>query len=217
MARADFWNGFFSGIGAGVAAGVGAMMAWKSFGPGRNNRVLRIERSIEIGAPLAEVFRAWADLENLPSRISAVRRVTRLGGRFHWELEVGGQRFAWESIVTQLVPNEAIGWKSTAGPKHTGRITFSPLGSDTVLHVQMNYAPPLGRASAVLAPVETQLENHVEHALHEFKASLERNNRWERATGTYGSTQSSRFGGMEPVEFTRPTEPGPFSKPDVLK
>jgi uncharacterized membrane protein len=217
MARTNFWNGFFTGIGAGAAAGVGAMMAWQSFGPGRNSRVLRIEKSIEIGAPVTEVFRAWADLEGLPSRISIVRQVARSGDRFHWEVEIAGQRFAWDAMVTQFIPNEAIAWKSVSGPKHTGRINFSSLGADTITHVQMNYAPPLGRASRILAPVGGQLESYVEHALHEFKAALEKGSAArERPTGTYG-TQSSRFGGMEPIEFTQPTAPGPFSKPDVLK
>ena len=54
MARTGFWNGFFAGVGTGAAAGVGAMVAWKSFGPGRSSRVLRVENSIEIGAPVAQ-------------------------------------------------------------------------------------------------------------------------------------------------------------------
>jgi len=217
MARASFWNGFFTGVGAGAAAGVGAMLAWQSFRPGHNSRVLRIEKSIEVGAPVAEVFHAWADLETLSSRIPMIQRIIRSGSRFHWEIEIAGQQFAWDAIVTQFIPNEAIGWKSISGPKHTGRIAFSPLRDDTLLHVQMNYAPPLGRASGLLAPIESQLEGYIEHALREFKEGLEAAGAPRRATGTYGSTQSSRFGGMEPVEFTEPKEPGPFSKPDVLK
>jgi len=216
MARATFWNGFLTGVGAGAAAGVGAMLAWQSFGPGHNSRVLRIEKSIEIGAPVVDVFRAWADLERLPSLISMVQRIIRSGNRFHWEIEIAGQSFSWDAIITQFIPDEAIAWKSISGPKHTGRIAFSTLGNDTLVYIQMNYAPPLGRASGLLAPIGSQLEHYAEHALHEFKAALEKGPVRERATGTYG-TQSSRFGGMEPVEFTRPKEPGPFSKPDVLK
>jgi uncharacterized membrane protein len=232
MARSDFRNGFFSGIGAGVAVGAGVVLALQAFKPGRSSRVLRIEKSIEIGAPVAEVFGAWADHSSLPQRISTVRNVTRSGVHFRWEVELAGRSFAWDAVVTQFIPQQALGWKSLSGPKHSGRITFAPLGQDTMLHVQMNYAPPLGRASAIMAPVEEQLESYVEHALHEFKASLEKTSRQqERGTGTYGSqnygnenygtenygTQRTRFGGMQPREFTEPTPPGPFSKPDVLK
>jgi uncharacterized membrane protein len=216
MARSDFRNGFFSGMGAGVAVGAGIALALQAFKPGRSSRVLRIEKSIEIGAPVSEVFSAWADLSSLPQRISTIRSVTRSGDHFRWEIEVAGQSFAWDAVVTQFIPLQALGWKSLSGPKHSGRITFSPLREDTLLHVQMNYAPPLGRASAIMAPVEEQLESYVEHALHEFKASIEKGSQEQQATGTYG-TQRTRFGGTAPVDFTEPTQPGPFSKPDVLK
>jgi uncharacterized membrane protein len=215
VARNDFRNGFFSGIGAGFALGLGTFAAVQAFRPGRSSRVLRIEKSIEVGAPVSEVFGAWADLARLPERISAIKSVTRSGDRFRWEMELAGQSFAWDAVVTQFIPQQALGWKSLSGPKHSGRITFSPLRQDTQMHVQMNYAPPLGRASAMMSPMEEQLESYVEHALHEFKASLEK--RIEQpATGTYG-TQRNRFGGMSPVDFTEPTKPGPFSKPEVLK
>jgi uncharacterized membrane protein len=222
VARNDFRNGFLSGVGAGVALGAGFILAAQAFKPGRSTRVLRIEKSIEIGAPVAEVFAAWADLASLPQRISSIRSITRSGEHFRWELELAGQAFAWDAVVTQFIPQQALGWKSLAGPKHSGRITFSPIRQDTLLHVQMNYAPPLGRAAAMLSPLEEQIENYVEHALHEFKASLEgSSSQQQRATGTYGTgtygTQRTRFGSMEPTEFTEPTQPGPFSKPDVLK
>jgi uncharacterized membrane protein len=216
MARSDFRNGFFSGVGAGVALGAGVVLAVQAFRPGRSSRVLRIEKSIEIGAPVSEVFSAWADLSSLPQRISTIRSVTRSGDHFRWEIELAGQSFAWDAVVTQFLPLQALGWKSLSGPKHSGRVTFSPLREDTLLHVQMNYAPPLGRASAIIAPIEEQLESYVEHALHEFKASIEKGSQEQQATGTYG-TQRTRFGGMAPVDFTEPTQPGPFSKPDVLK
>src|SRR3954470_14108738 len=200
MARSDFRNGFFSGIGAGIAVGAGVVLAVQAIRLGRSSRVLRIEKSIEIGAPVSEVFGAWADLTSLPQRISTVRNVTRAGDRFHWEVEVGGQSFAWDAVVTQFIPQQALGWKSLAGPKHSGRITFAPIREDTLLHVQMNYAPPLGRASAIMSPIEEQLESYVEHALHEFKASIEKGSQEQQATGTYGTgshgTQRTRFGGM---------------------
>jgi len=221
MARSDFRNGFFSGVGAGAALGAGVVLAVQAFRPGRSSRVLRIEKSIEIGAPVSEVFSAWADLASLPQRISTIRSITRSGDHFRWEIELAGQSFAWDAAVTQFLPLQALGWKSLSGPKHSGRITFSPLREDTLLHVQMNYAPPLGRASAIIAPIEEQLESYVEHALHEFKASIEKGSGEQQSTGTYGAgdhtTQRTRFGGMAPVDFTEPAQPGPFSKPDVLK
>jgi len=72
-----------------------------------------------------------------------------------------------------LVPNQAIGWKSVRGPKHSGRINFARLGNDTLVHVTMNYAPPIGRLGRLLAPFTDHLESKIEEALRDFKRSLE--------------------------------------------
>ena len=37
-------------------------------------------------------------------------------------------------------------------PGANGRIAFSRLGDDTLLHLSMNYAPPLGRLASLLSP-----------------------------------------------------------------
>jgi len=94
----------------------------------------------------------------LPSRIPLVQKIIRWGGRFHWEIEIAGQQLAWDAIVTQFIPNEAIGWKSISGPKHTGRMPFSPLANDTLIHVQMNYAPPLGAPRVYWRRLKISLE-----------------------------------------------------------
>lgn len=60
-----------------------------------------------------------------------------------------------------------------SGPKHSGRINFARLGNDTLVHVTMNYAPPLGRLGRLLAPVTDHLESKIEEALRDFKRSLE--------------------------------------------
>jgi len=93
VARSDFRNGFFSGVGAGFALGVGAFAALQAFRPGRSPRVLRIEKSLQIGAPVSEVFGAWADLSRLSQRISTIKSVIRSGDRFRWEIELAGQTF----------------------------------------------------------------------------------------------------------------------------
>jgi uncharacterized membrane protein len=78
----------------------------------------------------------------------------------------------WDAELMQIIPHQAIGWKSVSGPKHTGRVSFTPLANDTVLHVQMNYAPPL-RFVSRLAPVQQKITEIVDRALRDFKAALE--------------------------------------------
>ncbi len=77
----------------------------------------------------------------------------------------------WESEIEQFIPNQAIGWKSVTGPKHSGRATFSPIENDTVVNVTMNFLPPLRFLR--LAPLRDKIQQHFEQVLRDFKASLE--------------------------------------------
>src|ERR1051325_8182208 len=107
MATRRFWNGFLAGAGAAAASVIG----WKMFGGTRNRRVLRVERSLQIGRGVDEVFLAWADLESLPQRVNFIESVERRGNRSHWVANLGGRRIEWDAEMTQDLPNEALGWK----------------------------------------------------------------------------------------------------------
>jgi uncharacterized membrane protein len=120
-----------------------------------------------------EVFAAWSRLEDLPQRISCVRSIDTSGQGSNWIVQIDGREFDFDAETYQLIPNQAIGWKSVTGPKHSGRINFAPLGDDTLVHISMNYAPPLGRFGRLLAPVTDHLESEIEQALRDFKRSLE--------------------------------------------
>ena len=178
MARDNFWSGF----ALGALAGVGGVLAFKGLSSDTDSRILRLEKSINIGRPLESVFGAWSNLEQLPQYISFIKRIERFGSRARWWINLDGKEFAWNSQTTQLVPQQSIGWKSLSGPKHTGRISFAPLGEQTVVHVTMNYAPPLGGFGAML-PIDQHLEDWIERALREFKAGLESSSP-ELRTGT---------------------------------
>lgn len=225
--RNYFWKGFAVGAGSGIAA----ILSLNALSSARKGRILRLERSLQIGKPVGEVFDAWTQLEHLPAMSSLLRDVESDGRRSRWVANLDGKDFEWEAELVQYVPGQAIGWKSVRGPKHTGRITFAPLGNDTLVQVTMNYAPPLGIFSRALAPLSEHLEDFIDRVLRDFKASLEGKGQErdvapaELATGTLGPTtggvqkaQAGRFGGVEQaVEYTRPTQPSPFSQPDAKR
>ena len=169
MAREDFWSGFALGALTGAAGFVIASGRASSY----DSRILRLERSIQIGRPITEVFAEWSNFAELPQKISALRRVDVSGLHSTWVLEVDRRLLEFAAEIAQLIPNQAIGWKSTTGPKHSGRIHFAQLGNDTLVHVSMNYAPPLGRFGRLLAPITDHLESQIEQALRDFKRALE--------------------------------------------
>lgn len=210
--KEQFWSGFGVGTLVGAAAGLGAWIAMSGRGSSYDSHILRLEKSVQIGRPVEEVFAIWSQLEQLPNRLSIVKNVDVIGQDSDWRVRIDGKEFSFDAQTTQFLPNEAIGWKSVSGPKHSGRINFARLGRDTLVHVAMNYAPPLGRFGRLLAPITDHLESYIELALREFKHTLEEKGDsqssetaqrrgpesagWDeyreerRATGTEGPTQS---------------------------
>lgn len=230
-----YWRGFAAGAATGAGLTFGSVALAGALGR-RNPRVIRLEKSIQIGRPKEEVFSHWANFEQLPRWSECVEEVRSMGDRSHWRVNIDGKKLEWDASVEQFIPNQAIGWKSLAGPKHTGRITFSPIGNDTLVQVTMNYAPPSRFLTPFAANVGDYLEQYVEQVLRDFKASLEgkgqegvtpatrasserigpgtvaSQSQATRATGTFGSGSSGKSDSEQigarpnPVEYTSPPE-----------
>lgn len=219
-----FWKGFTTGAAVGGGAVAGTALLVNFFN--RNAYIQRFEKTIEIGRPVGQVFSSFTDLRRLPQMSGLLRDLRTFGNRSHWRATVDGRDVEWEAEIEQFIANQAIGWKSIRGPKHTGRISFSPLGNDTVVHVTMNYAPRSALLRPFVRPMSSRMERWVEQALRDFKASLEGKGQERairsgpveatpaQATGTYGGTavnpmetKNTRFGGPpSPIEYTRPPE-----------
>ncbi len=173
MARKRFWKGFAAGVAAGAGAGFGSWLLARALRGRQHSRTVRLEKSVQIGRPVDEVFRTWSNLERLGSLLRMVEGVQVSGDRSHWNLRINRRRVEWDAQITQRVENGALGWKSLSGPKHTGRINFSPLGKDTEIHVVMNYSPPFGAVGRSATEQTGLLEPYIEQALRDFKAALE--------------------------------------------
>jgi uncharacterized membrane protein len=231
MATKRYWNGFATGAAIGVGASLTTLLLTKTIGRTGSGRVIRLQKSVQIGRPVEEVFSAWSDLEQLARSSPLIRSISASNSHSHWVMDLDGRQVEWDSEIEQVIPNQAIGWKSLNGPKHTGRVSFSPIGSDTLVQVTMNYAPPLRFLR--LSPIRERVQQHFEQVLRDFKATLEGKGQErtkagttgthfhtnaeqpkQRATGTLGAagqpastTQNTRFGGpANPVEYTRPPE-----------
>lgn len=169
MKRGKFWMG----VAAGAAAVVGSSVIAGRLRRGGSSRILRLEKSIQIASPVHDVWETWSDLDSLGAMSETVTQVRSFGDRSRWTVNVNGVPVEWEAEITQVVPYQAIGWKSVSGPKHSGRITFGEVGSDTLLHVQMNYAPPARFLRRMMSPFSGDIEGYIEKVLREVKAGLE--------------------------------------------
>jgi uncharacterized membrane protein len=120
---------------------------------------IHVRESVRLERPADELYRFWSKLENLPLFMANLERVTDLGGdRSRWVAR-GPARVAveWDAEITERRENRLIRWRSLPGADVAvaGAVTFDPVraGRSTQVTVTLHYAPPGGRAGALLATV----------------------------------------------------------------
>ena len=91
--------------------------------------------------------------------------------------QLDGRKVQWDAEVEQFIPKQAIGWKSVNGPKHTGRITFAPIGNDTLVQVTMNWKPINMEGEIVERGARLDIEEGIAEAVRHIKAIAEH---WEK-------------------------------------
>jgi len=212
MAKRNFWRGFAAGAAAGAGGSAAVILGTDWLGKSRR-QVLRFEKSLQIGCAVERAFETWVNLERLPQISDLVQEVRRDGDRSHWKIRVDGRTVEWDAEVEQFIPNQAIGWKSLNGPKNTGRVTFSPVGNDTLMQVTMNYAPPLRLLTPVLRPLASEIQAGLEQVLRDFKAYLEGKGQEERQPAFRSSSDKIGPGTEMTGELRRAT--GTFGVPPV--
>ena len=118
---------------------------------------IHVREAIRLEIPIAQVYRFWRTLENLPRFLTHLERVTELGdGRSHWVAKgPAGVSVEWDAEIINEVENKVIGWRSLPGSDvvTAGSVSFSPFrgGRGTQVSVHLQYAPPAGLAGAWLA------------------------------------------------------------------
>jgi uncharacterized membrane protein len=135
-------------------------------------------KSIIVGAPVADVFAAWADFENFPHFMKHVRSITRTGEKTtRWQAEGPlGQTVEWEAETTRFEPNKRIAWRSTDGSPVTtsGQVTVNELTpQETEVTVTLQYVAPGGVAGEAAARLLTNPEEMLEEDLRRFKSYVE--------------------------------------------
>jgi uncharacterized membrane protein len=132
-------------IGNGTARALGA------------GRGIQVSESVRLEKPLAEAYRFWRQLENLPRFMDHLVKVSDLGnGRSHWVAKgPAGVKVEWDAEIINDVANQVIGWRSLPGGDITtaGSVNFDelPNGLGTQLTVRLQYEPPAGRMGDFVA------------------------------------------------------------------
>jgi uncharacterized membrane protein len=143
------------GIGL-IARGVTNLEMKRLVGLGAGRRAVEIQKTINIAAPVEQVYQFWKNFENFPSVMSNVKEVRDNGnGTSHW-IVAGpmGVAVEWDAVITRDVPNELLAWKSVEGAsvESAGIVHFrrNEDGSTSV-QVKLSYNPPAGAIGHAIA------------------------------------------------------------------
>jgi uncharacterized membrane protein len=125
--------------------------------PETGYRAIRVRKAIAVNRNPEEVYRFWRDFSNHPRFMKRLVSVTETGDRrSHWKAAgPGGRSIEWDAETTEDRPNEFIAWRSLRGSDiyNSGSVRFErvPANRGTIVRVQLDYAPPGGGLSAMIA------------------------------------------------------------------
>jgi uncharacterized membrane protein len=118
---------------------------------------VHVKKSITVNKPPDEVYGFWRDFENLPRFMTHLESVQTTGEtRSHWRAKgPAGGSVEWDAEIVEERPDELIAWRSLPGAdvQNSGSVRFAaaPGGRGTELVVELDYAPPAGKAGRVAA------------------------------------------------------------------
>lgn len=144
------------------------------------DRGVHVREAVRLERPIAEVYRFWRRLENLPRFMRHLERVTETGdGRSHWvALGPAGMAVEWDAEIINEVENKTLAWRSLAGSDvvTAGSVNFESVrgGRSTQVSVHLQYAPPAGKAGAIVASLFGREPSQIiREDLRHFKQLLE--------------------------------------------
>lgn len=141
---------------------------------------IKVTHAVTVNRSPVELYAFWRDFTNLSNIMDHLEAVTiQDGARSHWVAKAPlGRTVEWDAEIINDVPSELIAWRSLPGADvdSAGSVRFrsAPAGRGTEVRVELSYAPPAGKAGAVVARLlgeepKKQLDDDLRH----FKQLME--------------------------------------------
>jgi uncharacterized membrane protein len=144
------------------------------------DQVIRVEKTVTIDRPAAELYSFWRNLENLPRFMRHLKSVqVRDEIHSHWVTNAPlNQTIEWDAVIVNDEPNHLIAWTSAEGAaiENSGFVRFQPATGNrgTEVKVVMEYQPPGGSLGAAIAKLfGEEPEQQIGDELNRFKQLME--------------------------------------------
>jgi uncharacterized membrane protein len=139
-----------------TARGITNLDTRSFLGMGTGENGIRVHKSINIFAPIDEVYQFWHNFENFSLFMNHVKQIsTREDGVSTWTVAgPAGTSVEFQSRVVQDIPNESIAWETLPDSQvhSTGFVRFDEnRDGSTRVTVQMIYLPPAGAVGHAVA------------------------------------------------------------------
>ena len=133
----------------------------------------RIEKSIEVEAPLRAVYNQWTQFEEFPRFMEGVQEVRQIDDtHLFWKAEIAGKTTDWEAEIYEQIPDARIAWRSLSGAPNAGAVSFQALGPElTRVNLVLDYQP-LGAVEKI-GDALGLVSGRVEGDLRRFKSFIE--------------------------------------------
>jgi uncharacterized membrane protein len=116
---------------------------------------IRVNKTINIFAPIDVVYHFWRDFENFPLFMNHVKEISVQNDISNWKVAgPAGSTVEFQSRLTQDIPNDVIAWETLPNSQvySTGFVRFDEnRDGSTRVTVQMSYIPPAGVAGHAVA------------------------------------------------------------------
>ena len=102
-----------------------------------------MEKSVEVNAPVREVYNQWTQFEEFPNFMEGVLEVRQIDAkRLIWRADIAGTSQEWEAEIVDQTPDQRIAWRSVDGAENAGAVLFQPLPDGrTQVTMRMRYNP----------------------------------------------------------------------------
>jgi uncharacterized membrane protein len=141
---------------------------------------IKVEESVIIDRPVAEVYRFWRNFENLPRFMDHLETVTVIDETHSRWVAKGpaATRVEWDAVIHNEIDDELIAWRSLPGSEvnNAGSVHFAPArdGKATEVRVVLSYDPPAGKLGATVAKLlGEEPSQQVEHDLRRLKHAMD--------------------------------------------
>ena len=143
-------------------------------------KAIKVEQTIRVQRPAAELYRLWRDFTNLPRFMQHLQAVRCSDDRHsHWVARLpGGKRVEWDAEIVNDIEGKLIAWKTVGDPDvaHAGSVHFTPLldGTGTEVRIVFDYEPPYARLiDEIASHIGLTADALAADELRRFKAYVE--------------------------------------------